>query len=288
MRRLPGILLLWAVLLLPAAASVQVVDDTGRTVRLEQPARRILVLAPHLAETLLELGLEGRVAALTPYPGMPPALAGLPRIAPLGPLDRERVLLLRPDLALAWDSGNRPADLRWLERAGIPVYRSEPRRLEEIAATLEKVALLAGEPERGERAARRFRKALEAACRSRRGAPVLRTYYEIWPDPPITLGGRHWLNRVLERARLRNLFADVPAGAFTADRESLLARRPELVLSSGPGEGFAPPGVPRIRVPPLLERPGPRLAEGLAALCRKIPTGVSETADRQEPPLRRH
>jgi len=39
-----------------AGAEVLVKDDTGATVSLPQPARRIITLAPHLVETLFAAG----------------------------------------------------------------------------------------------------------------------------------------------------------------------------------------------------------------------------------------
>ena len=46
-------LALWPALVL---ASVSAVDDTGQTVTLAQPARRIVSLAPHATESLYAIG----------------------------------------------------------------------------------------------------------------------------------------------------------------------------------------------------------------------------------------
>jgi len=263
----------------PAPANLQVTDDLGHRVTLEAPARRIVTLSPHATELLLALGLESRLVAVADFTGYPRSLDGVPRLASLGPLDRERLLLLRPDLVVAWASGNRPADLRWLEHTGIPVYRSEPRTLADIAESLRKLARLAGAPRAGAEAASTFERALEAACARRRNAPLLRVYYEIWPSPPMTLGGRHWLNEVLARARLVNVFADVPAGIVTVSREALLARPHDLVLTGNPEAAGG--GSRIVTVDPTLERPGPRIVEGLGQLCRNLPTGSSAAPDRQ-------
>ncbi len=263
-----------------AGGEPQVLDDTGHVVKLLAPARRIVTLAPHATELVLALGLEERLAGVADFSGYPDKLESVPRLSALGPLDREQLLALRPDLVIAWASGNRPGDLRWLERSGIPVYRSEPRRLADIGTALRKLGRLAGRPERGRRAAQRFRTALDRACQARRHQPPLRVFYEIWSPPPITIGGDHWLNDALRRAGLNNLFADLPRGVVTVSRESLLARSPQLVLTGNPASGLLP-GVPRIPVDPTLERPGPRVVEGLARLCRNLPTTGSATADRQ-------
>ena len=55
-----------------------------------------------------------------------------PRVGGLAGIDREGLLAARPDLVVAWESGNPPGLLAWLERRGIAVYRSEPRRLADV------------------------------------------------------------------------------------------------------------------------------------------------------------
>ena len=273
--RLGSLLLLVAV---EVVAGPAVIDDTGRPVRMEKPARRIVTLAPHATELVLALKSAHRLVAAMEAPGLPEEI---PRLAVPGPVDRERLLALQPDLVIAWASGNREADLRWLERMNIAVYRTEPRKLDQIAAALEKIALLAGVPDRGVEAAARFRRRLAQACLNRKGAPVLQVVYEIWPQPPMVLGGRHWLNEALHQARLNNVFADQPLAVVAVSREALLARPHDLVLAGG-SEPAVASDTPRITVPPALERPGPALAEALARLCRKIPTRISAPSDRRK------
>ena len=46
-----------------AHAEVSVLDDLGNTVRLAQPAKRIVSLAPHMTETLFAAGAGARASA---------------------------------------------------------------------------------------------------------------------------------------------------------------------------------------------------------------------------------
>ena len=59
-------------------------------------------------------------------------------------LDIERIVALRPDLIVAWDSGNPPQQLATLRRLKIPLYLSEPRSVELIASNIERLGVLAG------------------------------------------------------------------------------------------------------------------------------------------------
>lgn len=253
-----------------AADMLSVTDDTGREIRLDQPARRILTLAPHATELVLALELDDRLVAVADFSDYPASLDSLPRLSSLGGIDREQLLLLDPDLVIAWASGNREADIRWLAMAGIPVYLSEPENLQAIGESLERLARLAGVPERGRKVAERYRRRLAQVCSHRRNQPPLATYYAVWSKPPMTIGGRHWLNEALAKARLHNIFADLPRKVVTVSRESLLARPHDLVITTVP-DSEEPAGGKRIIVADAtLGRPGPRILEGLEKLCEKL------------------
>ena len=102
-----GASLLWSASIAAQPSLLQRLDDRGKTIRLSQPARRVVTLAPHLAELAEAAGatLVG-VSAFTADSAMTRAL---PRVADSVRLDFERILALQPDLVLAWRSGNPPA-----------------------------------------------------------------------------------------------------------------------------------------------------------------------------------
>ncbi len=50
-----------------SATALQVVDDKGRSVRLDQPAQRIIALAPHITENLYAIGAGERIVGTVSY-----------------------------------------------------------------------------------------------------------------------------------------------------------------------------------------------------------------------------
>ena len=254
----------------PCLQSAQVVDDAGHIVVLEQPARRIMTLSPHTTELILALHLESRLVAVADFFDYPKTLIDVPRLSGHGGIDREILLLFNPDLVIAWGSGNRSSDIRWLKQSDIPVFVSEPSSLEDIADSLEKLGLLAGVPEQGKNAGDSFRNRLEHSCLQRKGTPPQDAFYEIWPTPPMTIGARHWLNRVLEKAALHNIFADIPRQVITISRESLLARSHEITILSHPVTVPASRKDQIVIADITLGRPGPRILEGLEKLCASL------------------
>jgi iron complex transport system substrate-binding protein len=242
-------------------------DDTGRSVSLDLPAKRIVALAPHATELVFAAGAGEKLVAVAAFSDYPAAARDLPRIGAAGALDRELLLRLQPELVVAWHSGNRPADLRWIERQGIALYRSEPTRLTDLGRSLRDLGRLAGTAQTADEAAARWEHQLATACDAQaRGRAVVL----LWDHPPLSYGGRHWINEVLSRMGLTNAFGATDRTVFSPSPEALLATAPRYLLTAfdSPPER-AWPGR-QLVMPDALSRPSPRLAEAMQALCRRF------------------
>ncbi len=88
-----------------AHADVQVTDFQGRTVTLEQPAERIVALAPHIVENAFSAGAGDKLVAAVNYSDYPPAAKELPQLGGYKAVSVEAVVALKPDLVLVWRSG---------------------------------------------------------------------------------------------------------------------------------------------------------------------------------------
>lgn len=283
---MPAALLLLLLLSMPPAHGavvdthhLQVMDDSQRVVGLAAPARRIVTLSPHATELVFAAGAGARLVAVAAHSDYPPQAAQLPVIGGLHGLDRERLLALRPDLVVAWRSGNSAADLAWLDSLGLATYHSEPRRLQDIAANLEDLGRLAGTLVTAHAAAQGYRAALADACPHGSKDTAVPVFLQLAARPPLTIGGGHWLDEALQRAGLRNVYRDLSARAQVVSRESLLARQPYRVLYLA-HPGATPPTPDAIGLDPALwARPGPRLPQGIAALCRRLADPAGRNQD---------
>src|SRR3989440_7952454 len=142
---------------LPAAAyALRATDDRGVTMSLARPASRIVTLAPHLAEIAFAAGAGAKLAGVSSFSRHPAEAERLPVVASYGRVDIERLMALRPDLVLAWRSGNSPLQIDRLERIGIRVFVTEARRLDDIPRIVRLVGALAGSAELADARARQF------------------------------------------------------------------------------------------------------------------------------------
>lgn len=281
--------LLWLLLGAAAIARAEIVvtDDTGATLRLKEPARRIVSLAPHITETLFAAGAGDRVVGVVDYSDYPEAARRLPRIGGYSKLDLEAVAALKPDLAVGWASGNSLAHVEKLRALGIPVYLVQPGRIDDVAVNLERYGELAGTPDAARAAAADFRTRL-AGLRTQYGTrPKVRVFYQIWKQPLMTVGGGQVISDAIRLCGGENIFADLKLLAPKVSIEAVLAADPEAIVASGMSEARPEwvddwrqwPSMTAVKhnnlyfIPPdLIQRHTPRLAEGAARLCTHLET----------------
>lgn len=273
-----------------AQAEIQVKDDSGKIVRLAAPARRIISLAPHLTENLFSAGAGARLMGAVDYSDWPPAAKRIPRVGSYDRLDLESIIARRPELVLGWDSGNLPAHLEKLRALGIPVYVSQPKRMEDVASEIERLGILAGTEATAHQAARDFRaRRADLAARFGAKAPV-RTFYQVWNRPLMTVNGEHLISDAIKLCGGENIFASLPQIAPSVTEEAVLAARPEAIVASGMDESRPEwldawkrwkqlPASARDNLffipPDLMQRHTMRILDGAEQLCLHLETARS-------------
>jgi iron complex transport system substrate-binding protein len=263
-------------------------------VTLAGPARRIVSLAPHATELLFAAGLGERVIGAVNYSDHPPEAKAIPRVGGYTNVDMERIASLAPDLVVAWHEGNRPAQLDMLRRLGLTLYISDPRELDSVAATIERLGRLGASEAQADAAAAGYRRTLaELRARYARQPPVT-VFYQIWNRPLMTVSDHHLIGKVIALCGGRNVFGTLDAATPTVSEEAVLQAAPEMIVASG--MGVARPEwlddwrrwdqLPAVRhdnlffIPPdILQRHGPRILQGATRLCAQM----AEVRTRRKP-----
>ena len=267
-----------------AAQPVSVVDDRGRTVALARPAQRIVALAPSLTELAFAAGAGGRLVGVARLSRFPDAARAIPQIGDAVRVDFERIVALRPDLVLAWMSGNSAADVERLERLGLPTYVSEARRLADIPRQLRTIGALAGTAADAGEAAAGFEREIDGLRRRYASARKARVFYVIWHKPLMTVSGAHLISDVIALCGGVNVFADVTQLAPTVSPEAVIAAKPEAILGGGSAGGekefvarwraAAPQplrDLPAYYVhPDGIQQATPRIVDGARAVCAAL------------------
>ena len=263
-------------------------DDYGKDVRLEKPAERIVSLAPHLTELVFAAGAGNRLVGAVEFSDYPPEARSLPVVGSDARIDLEAVLALRPDLVVAWPNAGSLRAVERLAELGLPVFRSEPRELEDVPRTLQRLGRLAGSEAQAQREADAFRARAARLEKRYAGQRKVRVFYQIWDRPLLTVNGDHIISKVVALCGGENVFAALPLLVPEVGREAVLRANPEAIVASGsndaqpqwlmawkafPGLTAAARGQLYAIPPDLIQRQTPRILDGAERLC-----GMLETA----------
>ncbi|MDP2398411.1 MAG: helical backbone metal receptor [Burkholderiales bacterium] len=262
---------------------VTVTDDRGVLIHLQQPARRIVTLTPHLTELVFAAGAGDRLAGVARFSNYPPEARVLPVVGDALHVDVERLLALKTDLVLAWRSGTPLETVARIERAGLPVFVSDAKRLEDVGRAILAVAALAGTKESGARAGAAFARGLTELHAARHQGKPLRVFYEIWPSPLMTVSKEHVISEIIALCGGVNVFGGLLPLTPEVSLEALLAVRPEVVLGGTSAETpaayaarWAARPLPLSALPAhyiepdLIQRPTPRLLDGVRQVCAHL------------------
>ena len=279
------ITLLTALAALNASAAITVVDDDGLTVTLAKPALRVIAMAPHVTELVFAAGGGERVVAVVSYSDFPEAAKRLPQVGSNRQVDMERVVALKPDLIVVWMHGSSERQIEQIRALGIPMFHSEPKKLDDIASNLTRLGKLMGTEAQANSAAADLRSQLAALTSRYANRSPVRMFYQVWDKPLYTLNGGHIVSDAVRLCGGENIFASMKVTAPVVSVESVLQLDPEAIFSTG--ERSLDDGGVNIWKPyttmtavrranlfrldgNLLNRAGPRMIAGTAALCEKL------------------
>ena len=281
------ILIAWVVdlLLISFSGAAEIIDDEGNLVRLEKPAKRIISLAPSLTELVYAAGAGSRLIGVVEYSDYPASADSLPVVGRFDGLDIERILELKPDLIVAWQSGNPKSSITQLKNLNLKVYVAEPKNLSSIPSHIEKLSVLTGTESRAQIAIQEFNSIYGELKRRYNNKSKVKIFYQLWDRPIITVGGNELINDIIELCGGENIFGDLPQLAPKIDQESVLIRNPKVIVASGSNterpqwldEWKLWPQLTAVAeenlyfiIPELLQRHTPRALLGTRQMCEYI------------------
>ena len=275
---------------LPSHAAITVQDDAGKRVTVDSPAKRIVTLAPSLTELVYAAGAGAKLVAVSAYSDFPTAAKSLPQVADFNGVALESLLVQKPDLVIAWKSGNRENDLQRIRALGIPVYAAEVARMADVPHTLRQIGQLAGTSTIAEPAARAFETRSAALQDANIGKAKISVFFEIGRLPLMTINGRHAISEAITICGGENVFMNAPALVFTPSREALIQLQPQVILypisSVKRGQDKTDPkklqgfvGIAAAKENRIYSidgdsilRQGPRFIDGVAEICAALDT----------------
>ncbi len=262
-------------------AQIMVRDDSGRTVVLKHPARRVVTLSPHATELVFAAGGGKQIVATVTPSNYPPEARQLPRIGDGVVPNPERVAVYAPDLIVGW----LPSQYEALKILNIPFFISTPTTLAGVGDNIERLGVLLGSADIARQKGSALSRELETLLRPTPSTPVS-VFIQVAHPPQYSLNRNNLLSEVLTLCGGRNVFAAATSTAPLISPESVLSQHPEIILvgRSGvagqpqqdaeaadywkkKGSSAAQAGHVYMMDADVLFRPSPRLLEAAASIC---------------------
>jgi len=294
------ITLLVTVLLLTACKPVApetFTDFLQREVTLNQPAQRIVSLAPSNTELLFAVGAGEQVVGREDFSDYPVEALDIPSVGgSMGDYNLEAIVALQPDLVLLTELHS-PELVQSLEALGLTVYYlGNPVVLEDLYSNLEIVGKLTGHDDEAasliEELKNRVNKVDELVATTTT-RPVI--FYELDatdPAKPWTAGPGTFVDQLVNRAGGVNLGSSLQGAWVQVSQEELIIQDPDMIFLGDAAYGVTPDqvaaraGWENLQAvtseqifsfdDDLVSRPGPRLVDGLIEFARLLHPEIAE------------
>lgn len=259
--------------------SCEVIDDEGNKITLPKPAMRIVSLAPDLTEILFAAGAGNRIVGVVQGSDYPPAAKKIPVVASYNQLNTEQLLALHPDLIVVWGEGILPVQIK---KFSIPVFLSRQHVLQDIPQTLKRFGCLTGTHETADAAAHVFLNRYAKLKKQYSQQKKIRVFYQVWPEPLMTVTKHSWINEIILLCGGENVFADLAGAAPEVNVEAVIAANPDVIFATDQQQNWQKywmkwqmiSAVKRKNLfsvnADLIERAGPRILDGALQICRLV------------------
>lgn len=262
------------------------VDALGKKLFLAKPPSRVVSMAPSLTEILYALDLDETVVAVTPFCDYPPEARRKTQLGGTHP-SAEQILSLKPDLVLVPQDFIQPDLLHSLDRLKIPVFVLRASQLEDVLGQIQTLARMFNRVKAGDELVGTIRRRVQLVKARTQSLVRPRVLYVLNADPLQTAGPGSFIHQLIEAAGGTNIAGETATPYPRLAMEEVVARDPEIIVFPvGDSEGIPVEDQRQWRrwsnlsavthnrfvaVPSvLLDRPGPRLVEGLELLARAI------------------
>ena len=196
------------------------------------PSPRIVALAPHLAEWMYLLELESNLVGVSAYSDFPIAAKQKKVIADANGINFKALLSIQPDWVLVWEGGNKAQDISRLESMGFKLFRSSPKKLDDIGREVSELGRLLGKGDMGLQIQSEFNQQLAAIKQQYAKQSPMPVFFYMWTKPLMTIGENAWANNAFNICNIQTIFADSPTDYPEVRLAEVLKRQPLALITT--------------------------------------------------------
>lgn len=205
--------------------------------------QRIIALAPHIVESLYAIGAGEQIIGTTAHADYPKDAENILRVGSYARLQIERIIQLKPDVIIAWKTGNPMDDLARLEKYQLKVIYSHPQTLEDVANELIMLGKITGREAVANSVAKEYLSNLQKIKQKYATQNKVSVFYELWSRPLRTVANKAWPQQQIELCGASNPFADAHDDYPSVGLEQVLVTLPQVVIQPSQHSADSPNGL---------------------------------------------
>ncbi len=192
--------------------------------------QRIIALSPHSVELLYAIGAGEKIVGVITHSDYPDAAKKIEEIGDHRGITIEKLISLKPDLIVTWSSNNKINQVEQIKKLGFNVVNSDPQTLNAIASDLRLLGKVTGHQKQAETVAKKFELELEILTQKYQDRKPVKTFYQLWSKPLMTISKNSWINQFITRCGGINVFHDATSPYPKISTENILLSKAEIIL----------------------------------------------------------
>jgi iron complex transport system substrate-binding protein len=271
----------------PPTEVEHVFDDLGRLVAINGTPQRIISLAPSNTEILFALGLGDKVVGVTDWCDYPLEAMDKEKVGAYDTPDIEKIVALTPDLILV-AHGTTMDVINNLVGLGLTVFGIKTTDLDDLLNDIRRVGEITDKEVEAQALTSDMALRIQTVTDKTEGLERRpRVFYMVWHDPLWAAGSETFIHELIEKAGGVNICQNI-TGYVTISIEEVVARNPEIIITSEWSYDWALNATELASINAsqtgriytcddnLVQRPGPRLVEGLEWFAHLIQPEIFE------------
>lgn len=206
-------------------------DSYDRKVTLQKEPARIISLVPSHTEILFSIGVDSKIVGVTNFCDYPAEAKAKEKVGGFSNPSVEKIVALKPDLVFAGDLHKNIVEQ--IEKLGIPVLALSARSVKAVPDLIALIGRAAGAEQKAAQVAEDISSRIDAvtlktnAIEDKQKPAV---YYELWHDPPTSVGPGSFLHDLIELAGGKSIAADTKSAYPKMSAEVIIQRNPDIIL----------------------------------------------------------
>ena len=212
---------------------IEVKDDLGNQIILNEIPKKIVSLAPNITETLFALGADSLIAGVTNYCDFPESARNKFKVGGMIDPDLELIISLNPDLIIVTIEGNSISTYKRLTTLGYKVFATNPRNFEGVIKMVKDLGILTNKKSESDMLISKMKNKKQDILLQSNNQIKDSCFIIISVTPLMTINKNTFINEIVELSGFINSYGDESSPYPEISWEDLIAKKPEYFILPG-------------------------------------------------------